>query len=49
MFQTDIILFLQSFSNGFLDKFFLFITSLGDESAIQTILIILLFGGERPG
>jgi len=44
MFQTDIIIFLQSFSSDGLNTFFLFITGLGDESIIQAILIVLLFG-----
>ena len=44
MFQTDLIIFLQSFSTPFLDAFFLFITGLGDEASIQAIVIILLFG-----
>lgn len=44
MFQTEIIIFLQSFSSDFLTNFFKFWTRIGYPSWISVILIIILFG-----
>ncbi len=44
MFQTEIIIFLQSFSSDFLTFFFKFWTTLGYSSSITAMLIIILFG-----
>jgi len=44
MFQTEWILFLQSYSNEFLDSFFNLITNLGNISFIRPFLIAILFG-----
>lgn len=44
MFQTEIILFLQSFSSGFLDVFFKTITEVGRPLYSIPLLMILIFG-----
>jgi len=44
MFQTDFILFIQSYASAPLNTFFLFITSLNDESTIQAVIISFFFG-----
>jgi len=44
MFQTEPILFLQSFSNELLDLIFIAITGLGDREAIQFFIIAVIFG-----
>ena len=44
MFQTEPILFLQSFSNDFWNVFFKFITSLGYEWFLTSLLIGFMFG-----
>lgn len=49
MFQTELIIFLQSFSNDFLDSFFNLITSLGTFSFIKYFLVAILFGVSYKG
>jgi len=44
MFQTELIVFLQSFSNDFFDFFFKLITGIGYESFIRPFLVVILFG-----
>lgn len=44
MFQTEPILFLQSFSNDVLDFLFLLITALGDREPVQFFVIAVIFG-----
>lgn len=44
MFQTEPILFLQSFSNELLDAFFVAITYLGDKEPVQFLIIAVIFG-----
>ncbi|MBC2717730.1 MAG: phosphatase PAP2 family protein [Desulfobacteraceae bacterium] len=44
MFQTEPILFLQSFSNNLLDTIFIIITGLGDKDMAQLFLIVIIFG-----
>ena len=44
MFQTEIIIYIQSFANEFLNFFFLSVTGLGYESFIRPFLIIFIFG-----
>jgi membrane-associated phospholipid phosphatase len=44
MFQTELIIFLQSFETDFLNYFFLFWTSLGYSRWILLLLLIFLFG-----
>jgi len=44
MFQTEIIIFIQSFSSDFLTFFFKFWTTIGYPSYITVFLIIILFG-----
>lgn len=44
MWQTEINIFLQSFSSTYLTNFFKFITNIGGESAAITISIVIMFG-----
>ncbi|MEE2619093.1 MAG: phosphatidic acid phosphatase, partial [Candidatus Poribacteria bacterium] len=44
MFQTEIIIFLQSYSNDHLNTFFQLITSLGYSSFIYPFFIVIIFG-----
>jgi len=44
MFQTEPILFLQSFSTELLDLIFIIITSLGDREVVQLLIIVVIFG-----
>jgi len=44
MFQTEINLFLQSFSNALLDIFFLCITGFNDGDVVKFVLIVTIFG-----
>ncbi len=44
MFQTEIILFLQSFASDFLTVFFNFFTEIGRSSFIIPIILVILFG-----
>jgi len=44
MFQTEIVIYIQSFSSEFLNFFFLLITSMGYESFLRPFLIIFIFG-----
>jgi len=44
MFQTEIIIFLQSYSNNHLNTFFQLITSLGYSSFIYPFFIVIIFG-----
>ncbi|MGD8536743.1 MAG: phosphatase PAP2 family protein [Candidatus Aminicenantes bacterium] len=44
MFQTEIILFLQSYASGFLTIFFKFFTEIGRSSFVIPIMLVILFG-----
>jgi len=44
MFQTEIVLFLQSFSSNFIDRFFKIITEIGRPEYSIPLFIILIFG-----
>ena len=44
MFQTELVIFIQSYSNDFLDAFFTFITSLGYSTFTKPFIIVVIFG-----
>ena len=44
MFQTEIVIFLQSFASDFLTSFFVFFTEIGRSTYTKPLLLIILFG-----
>ena len=44
MFQTEIVIFLQSFASDFLTSFFVFFTEIGRNTYTTPLMIIILFG-----